>query len=243
MAAVIRANISRIPRVDCVVGIPRSGMIAASMIATLTNQTLRDISRGHVIYNSILLVDDSIADGTTMREMVQHMQVLQPKATIITLAVYVKPNPALRLADIHLEVLPGPRVFEWNWHRSKYLRDAIMDIDGVISTETTPDYREAGKLLYKPARAPLALATGRREYEREVTTEWLRKHDVNYGRLFMTDLPENAHGGGWTARKTKVKACEIAQPKWFVESNIHQAEYIKAHTGLPVLCVDSNVML
>lgn len=241
MARLIRANIHSIPRVDCVVGIPRSGMIAASMIATLTNQKLLSVSQlGSCQYKSILLVDDSVADGATMCEMFHRVRAWHPEANITTLAVFVKPNSPL--PEMYFETVPGPRVFEWNWHRSKYLGVAILDIDGVISTETLPGHREKGVLLYRPARNPLALATGRREYEREETTRWLRRHDIEYGRLFMTDVPAYVQGGKM-ARATKVKACEIAKPRWFVESNIHQAEYIRANTGLPVLCVDSNVML
>ncbi len=241
MAAVIRANIHRIPRVDCVVGIPRSGMIAAGMIATLTNQKLQTVSQlGGRQHDSILLVDDSVADGKTMCEMFHRARAWNPHAVITTLAVFVKPESPKQ--DVALEVVPGPRVFEWNWHRSKYLHQAVLDIDGVISTETLPGEREKGTLLYRPARAPLALATGRREYERDETTEWLRQHNIQYGRLFMTDLPADVLGGKF-AKVTKVKACEVAKPTWFVESNIHQAEYIRAHTGLPVLCVDANRML
>jgi hypoxanthine phosphoribosyltransferase len=235
MAALIRANIHRIPRVDAVVGIPRSGMIAASMIATLTNQKLKstnDLGSGTI--DSILLVDDSVAGGTTMATALYQIQDWHPHAKITTLAVFVKPESAI--GDIFFEVVPCPRVFEWNWHRSKYLTGAILDIDGVISTPTTPGEREKGTLLYRPARRPLALATGRHEYERDVTTDWLAKYDLDTITLYMSNPCQKA-------QETKVRACEVLKPKWFVESSLHQAEYIHAKTGLPVLCVDANKLI
>lgn len=235
MAALIRSNIHRIPRVDCVVGIPRSGMIAAGMIATLTNQKLRTLSQlGGATLESILLVDDSIAGGETMQHALKWAMEWNPKATITTLAVFIK--SVTHQPNIYFELVPGPRVFEWNWHRSKYLPSAILDIDGVISTPTNPGEREKGRLLYRPARAPLALATGRWECDRDATTNWLRQNGIEYGRLFMS-------GEARRGQETKVQACELFKPKWFVESSAFQAEYIRARTRLPVLCVDSNVML
>jgi hypothetical protein len=232
MAMLIRANIHRIPRVDMIVGIPRSGLIAASMIATLTNQKLEPLELAPYWQGlHILLVDDSMAGGETMRCALGAFN----NCKVTTLAVYIKPN-TLPAPDIHFEVVPSPRVFEWNWHRSKYLTSALMDIDGVISTETQPGEREKGQLLYRPARKVLALATGRKIDEWQETVEWLKKHEVKYGGLFLTPLGEKA-------RDTKVDAIHEMKPTWVVESNIYQAEWIHARTGLPTLCVDANRLI
>lgn len=235
MARLIRANIARIPRVDAVVGIPRSGMIAASMIATLTNQKLAMLKE--VVWQevkTVLLVDDSIAGGTTMMRAVASI----PYTNVKTLAVFVKPEilkAESATPDIWLEEVPGPRVFEWNWHRSKYLPQAMLDIDGVISTETRPGERN-GSILYRPAREVLTLATGRKTDEREETEKWLAEQNVRYRHLFMSPI-------GQRARETKLQACEQMRPTWIVESNIRQAEWLRARTGLPVLCVDENRMM
>ncbi len=235
MAALIRANVSNIPKVDMVVGIPRSGMIAASMIATLTNQRLHSLNEmGAAEYGSILLVDDSVGGGETMAQAVMLLHSWHPKAKLITLAVYVR--SILNMPEIYFEHIPGPRIFEWNWFRSKYLKDAVLDIDGVISTESSVGMRDQAKLLYRPARRVRAVATGRKWCDRHVTREWLKKHDVKYGDIRMAGLLEKG-------RDVKVRAIKELSAKWAVESNIHQAEYIRVHANVPVLCVDANRLL
>lgn len=228
MSALIRANLHRIPRVDLIVGIPRSGTIAAAQIAALTNQSLDSSSS-----NRILLVDDSVSGGQTMRRHKSSLQEWYPRAQITTLAVFTSPAAC---ADICLELVPKPRVFEYNWYRHHLISHSVWDIDGVISTPTVPGEREKGQPLYLPTRKVLALATGRREEEREVTEKQLASWGVQYGKLFMSTDTQRA-------RETKKKAVLETGAAWFVESSIHQAEWLRAQLQIPVLCVDENRML
>ncbi len=250
MSNLIRMNLSRIPKVDCVVGIPRSGMIAAAQIATLTHQPLASI---HEVMNGswgpsrrggrwggttaglnhILVVDDSVNGGETMQEVVGNIKKILPNANIETLAVYVNPVHAseitypLELVDRH--------VFQWNWFKIPRIKKAVLDIDGVISTETTPGEREKGVPLFIPQRVVLAIATGRDESEREVTEKWLASHGIRYGKLFMSNPGRKAHA-------TKIIAARETKATWVVESSLWQAERIHIRTGLPVLCTDANRM-
>lgn len=229
MAAAIRANIHRIPRLP-VVGIPRSGMIAASMIATLKNVPLWPLG---IVGAPCLLVDDSVSGGEQMAKAKSMM----PNCDLTTLAVYVKPDSPK--PDIWLEEVSGPRVFEWNWAKHMYMKWAVVDIDGVLCPDG--DGHDASHclnapLLYWPKREVLAIATGRKEDKREITEHWLAKHNIRYRRIYFSTKERGAI-------RTKTLAVKETGAAWVVESSIRQAEKIRDLTGRHVLCTDANVML
>lgn len=249
LTTAIRAHLHEIPKVDVVVGIPRSGMIAASIIATMSDQRLAGANEliekawrsslhsgrwtAVVSADSILLVDDSISGGETMTRVLADLHTACPNAKITTLACYRKPwSPAV---DISFETVEAPRVFEWNWYRHPFVKTAVLDIDGVISTQTYPGQRELGKPLFIPKYKVLALATGRREEERAGTEAWLSRHNVHYEKLFMsTEL--------WHAPATKIRAIQETGVNWMVESGPKQAKHIAEYTRKSVLCIDSSTM-
>lgn len=252
MHALIRANIHRIPRVDCVVGIPRSGMLPASQIATMTNQPLASANEllmsawrpskhggrwgtilDQIPIKRILLVDDSISGGQTMNRVSRELCIHHPELKITTLAIFRKEHSPV--IDIALETVPGPRVFEWNWFRHPFIKKAVFDIDGVISTPTVPGDRSVGEPLWIPTHPVFALATGRREEDRAATEAWLAKHGVQYSKLFMSNEQRRAVN-------TKVEAVLETGATWIVESSVKQAAFLKQATGRPVLCTDANVM-
>jgi uncharacterized HAD superfamily protein len=231
LAKTIRSNLHLIPRLP-VVGIPRSGMIAASMIATLKHAPL--FTLGDMLPSKFLLVDDSVSGGQTFAKAIKQ---LPEQCEFTTLAVYRKPSSPP--VGITLETLPGPRVFEWNWAKHYHLRNALLDIDGVICENGdgySLDHINNAKPLHIPRQKVKALATGRREEHRAETEAWLKKHNVQYGKLFM------AHPGCHGRHVKRVAAQEV-NPTWIVESDISQAGYLAQYLELPVLCTDANAMM
>lgn len=240
MAALIRANLHRIPRLP-VLGIPRSGMIAASMIATLKNVPL--VNWKESLPREFTLVDDSVSGGETIKK---YADILRHSASCFfhTMCVYANPNGPK--PDIWLEELAKPRVFEWNWHKHAHTKHAVFDIDGVIATETEKvqnwddidhirGVRERAQLLHWPARQVLAIATGRKEVERNFTEAWLERMSVRYKHIYFSTKERGA-------RQTKLLAAQETGASWIVESNQEQAAWIHARSGIPVLCTDVNRM-
>lgn len=243
MALLIRRNLHKIPRLP-VVGIPRSGLIAASQIATHLNLPMYDLydPKLNDYPNPLLLVDDSISGGET----IAHIKACRPNVKWITLVVFRKPSSPP--VDIAFETLPGPRIFEQNWHRHPLTKYAVFDIDGVICDETETEritnwddlnhvraVREAAGPKFLPRRKVLAIATGRREVEREFTEAWLAKHGVQYEHIFFSTEERGA-------KRTKLHAVQQTKAKWVIESDERQALWLKMATGLPVLCTDLNTM-
>lgn len=133
MNAAIVANLHRIPRdVEAIVGIPRSGLLAASAIALHMQKPLTDVEglcdgrvyrrklRKASTVNRILLVDDTVLHGTAMNQAVDLVRRARPKIRITRLAVYDSPVTPDGAVDLVCERVPGPRAFAWNlWKHTR----------------------------------------------------------------------------------------------------------------------------
>jgi len=261
--AAIAANLHRIDRsaFDCIVGIPRSGMIPASIIATHLQMPLADpIGYGQGIVHGrsgaqvsvgkrVLLVDDSCNKGRAMARAVK----LLPKGTdVVRLAVFgpyqVEPSS---VCDMWFEVVHGPRAFAWNLQKHRRLPRWGFDMDGVICRDCAkaenddgPRYKDflmSVEPLFVPQRPIGHIVTGRAEKYRRETEAWLRRHGVEFEALHMTPYHTKAERmsamkfaggrGGWKARIAADLGVEF-----FVESCPKQAGIIAREAGIPVFC-------
>jgi uncharacterized HAD superfamily protein len=270
MAAVIAANLHRIDRhrFDVVVGVPRSGMLPATMIATMLQLPLADVvGYGHGIIHGrsgtpakggrrVLLVDDSCNKG---RAMAQAMRLL-PKGTKVTrLAIFgpyqVEPSS---VCDLWFEIVRGPRVFAWNWTKHIRLPRWGFDFDGVLCRDNTKAENDDGpryaaflrdvEPLFLPTRPIGHIVTGRLEKYRPETESWLARHGIQFESLTMTPFHSKAermqamkfaHGrGGWKAQQVKLLGCEM-----FVESCPKQSGIIAREAGIPVFCTATQALV
>ncbi len=150
---------------DLVVGIPRSGMIPAHIIASLLNINCTDsVSFCHNLplkhgrtrppsgigakvflpsdAQSVLLVDDSINTG---QSMAKEAALVRQAATgkIRTMAVYSSVQ-SREDVDFFCEYVPMPRAFEWNLFHHSVLAKACVDIDGVLCVDPTEEENDDG---------------------------------------------------------------------------------------------------
>lgn len=267
MARVIAANIHRLDRsrIDCVVGIPRSGMLPAAMIATLLGLPLADV-RGFAagIVNGrsgtkvapgrrVLLVDDSCNKGGAMAAACKAM----PRGTKVKrLAIfgpYQLAEPATAV-DLWFEVVNGPRAFGWNLMRHVRLPRWGFDLDGVLCRDPTNvenddgprymDFLYRAEPLLLPTRPIGHIVTGRLERYRAQTEAWLSTHGVTYDSLTMMPYPTKAarmeamreRGGRGGWKAEHVKRLGV---ELFIESSRKQAGIIARETGTPVFCTET----
>ncbi len=269
----ILENLSQIPDdVDLIVGIPRSGLMVASILALYLNRpltSLDDFLNGELfssgitkpkkgwIHNisearKILIVEDSVSTGTsinTARKAIESQCNYADRC--IYLAVYVCPEMVTKV-DIALEILPLPRIFQWNFMQHVFLHESCCDIDGVLCDDPTseenddgPRYREFllnAKEKLHPGRRVHYLVTSRLEKYRAETEYWLNKHKIAYDKLIMMDLPSAAERqrlGNHAAFKAKFYS-KVNDATLFIESNDAQAREIFIRTNKPVFCIDSQ---
>ncbi len=268
LARDISKHVARIPLdVDLIVGIPRSGMMAASMLALMLNKKFCDVaafldnrslqhgrtripSNGDLAYplqaRTVLVLDDSVDSGASMRDVLAEMEVLREGRTFITAAVYAS-KPGTRAVDIYFERVDMPRVFAWNLFHRNELAQCCVDIDGVLCNDPTHDENDDGPryLRFLESATPLArptyrighLVTSRLEKYREPTLRWLHAHGIQFGELHMLDLPsavERRRLGCHADFKARVYR-SIDTATLFIESDPKQAGEIARLSGKPVL--------
>lgn len=265
-------NLWKIPReTDLVVGIPRSGLLAANLIALHLNLPLLDFqsltqrmpsfggmrvsekTKGFDQYKNILIVDDSLLSGKSMKNAKQFLEGMFEDKSITFMAIYVV-EEHLDKVDLFMNVCPYPRVFEWNIMHHDFLNFSCMDIDGVLCLDPTSAENDDGeayrfflenaKPLFTPSVRVGCLVTNRLEKYRSETEKWLKKNNIGYDSLIMLDFPdmEKRKQIGLYAEFKAMVYIET-EASLFIESSEWQAKEIAEISGKPVFCVDTKKMI
>lgn len=242
----------QLPEYDLIIGVPRSGLMVASILALRRNiplaigdeilqggqrQRLRKLRRA-------LIVDDSALSGRSLKvSSIFTMQGMQVDRG----ALYIKPG----LPFLHYRKIPLPRIFEWNVFHSYWMERACVDIDGVLCRDPTQEENDDGpryeKFLttVKPRLIPTVkiakLVTSRLEKYRKHTVAWLDRYNVKYGELVMhpaVDKMKRLAMGDHAQRKAAAFTTSL-----FIESSLRQAKVIASLTLKPVLCIETNALL
>jgi uncharacterized HAD superfamily protein/hypoxanthine phosphoribosyltransferase len=167
LALVIAGESHRLPReVDVVVGVPRSGLLAAGLLALHWNKPLADVEgllAGRLLGGGVrlraervselklggralrvLVVDDSVRSGTQMARTRRRIREAGVGWRVTYVAVYGGADWAGKV-DAVLEVCDPPRIFDWNWMHHPRLERACVDIDGVLCADPTREENDDGE--------------------------------------------------------------------------------------------------
>ena len=267
---IILQKLSILPRdFDLIVGVPRSGMLPANLLALYLNKPYTDIDsfiNGHIYkagargqffdistFKNILVVDDSIASGSAMIEVKDKLKHLTNQFNIKYCAIYVIPGKE-KLADYCFESVPLPRYFQWNILNHTTLEKACFDIDGVLCADPLPHQNDDGEKyidfllnappLFIPGSKIGTIVTSRLEKYRKETETWLLANHIKYNDLVMLDLPtmearQRANNHG----DHKAKAYMSKPYVLFIESDYNQALEINRISKKPVLCTANFEMI
>jgi orotate phosphoribosyltransferase len=263
LAKDVEAVIPRLPSdIGLVVGVPRSGLIVAIMIAQQLKCPVASLDwpedykvsfskrlRGQELGERVLLVDDSARSGITIR---RSLDALKSKIDrpISVLVMYVTAK-GIDIIDFYAKKLPACRLFQWNALNHSMLRTSLVDIDGVLCRD--PDKAEYSnpKALssfvetvmpkIKAEYHIMAFVTWRPVTLRGQTVKWLHKHGFKYGKIFFR--PEKLTNTAGVAIQTKAhwKANiykKFKNARLFIESDSDIAKHIFRITKRPVLATD-----
>jgi len=273
LSDLIRNKISILPAdIDLVVGIPRSGVIPAFLIALFLNKKVCTINefihnleplngstrpvRENEIKNKkqkVLIVDDSIYSGKSMEDAKNLISAHKnlDEYDIQYCAIFAK-KESVDLVDYYFEVVNPPRVFQWNYLNHSNATKSCYDMDGVLCVDPTDEQNDDGekyidfcknaKPLYIPSYKINSIVTSRLEKYREVTEQWLSEHHVNYGKLYMLDLPsaEERRRLGCHAEFKADIFKTLDDCDFFIESNREQAQKIAELSGKQCICVATD---
>lgn len=271
MNEAILRHLHKIPRdIDLVVGIPRSGMLPANLIALYLNKPYVDIDsyiegrtyssgdRGQTTSSGevkkVLIMDDSIAYGRAQEKAFQKLRTIKSenKPEFIFGVVYAT-REGKEKVDFYCEIVEGTRVFQWNlFHHRTIIPHSCFDIDGVLCPNPEIDddgpeytsYISTAPVLHKPSVEIDTIVTTRLEKYRDVTEKWLNNNGIRYKRLVMLDMPTKEERTKWG--KHGIFKGEIYRDSdcWlFVESSLHQAEDIVRVSHKPVFCTETFSMM
>lgn len=266
----INRCISRIPHdIDLIVGIPRSGLLVANILALSMNKQLTDLDSflDNRIYSygmskrlqksvlnvydckKVLVVEDSVNVGTSINRAKKRIEEAEFSCQFIYFAAYVTPGQE-ELVDVFIETLQQPRVFEWNLFHHSILLNSCMDIDGVLCADPTEEENDDGLNYLKflstaqpkliPTREVKYLVSSRLEKYRKETEDWLKSNNITYEKLFLLDATAQERRTQNLHAKFKAKVYQESDCVLFIESNDKQARYIRDEVGKPVFCVDTN---
>ena len=246
---------------DAVIGVPRSGMIPAAMIALLRNKPFADIDSflmGRLFKHgdtraiagpmhlqslrAVLVVDDSVEKGTSLQKARER---LANVAIPVILGVAFK-DPSYRGSlDLFLEEVPQPRIFEWNMWHSWFTSRAAFDLDGIFCRDPSHYENDDGPAyerfihtvqpLIRPTVKVGHIVTARLEKFRPQTEAWLRAAGIEYGQLHMLNATADERRRGRLHAKFKAKVYEATGAPLFIESELWQAEEMATFTRRSVL--------
>lgn len=271
LSALVRANIHKVPHdIDIVVGVPRSGILPAMMIALYLNKrvvNLETFVTGRIVgageesqyissgeIKKVLVVDDSVRTGSAINKAKQKIIDADFPYQYIYLSPIVS-TEGKEFVDVYFEIIDDDRIFEWNLWRHDFMESSCLDIDGVINVdpkfETDDDgqnyihFLQHAEPLFIPVAPVDTLISCRLEKYRTYTEEWLKRYHIQYKHLVMLDLPSKAARLKWN-KHGLYKAQYYKEHKnlnLFIESGIDQAQVIADYTKKPVLCVETNSLV
>lgn len=258
----------RLPtRVRAIAGVNRSGMLPATILATQLhlplgildprNMRMEIPCGGHRLAHKqlragdvVFVVDDSAYHADTLKNF--RLQNVGSDLKFLCGVVYAHPRHLEKdpgRIDIWQRVVPGPRLFEWNFINHVSMAETMSDVDGVLCLDPKPrddDGPAYAESLMKlpPLHVPRSVAvhtliTHRLEKHRPATTAWLDKHGARFQRLLMAPYStvqerreKIGEYGEWKGRQYRDGDCTL-----FIESDCRQATVIRAVSGKPVLCL------
>jgi orotate phosphoribosyltransferase len=266
----VRKLSSCLPRdIELIVGIPRSGLLPASMLALLRNLPLAEpdgvlenrlLASGPRYAESsaadilakptrMLVVDDSVRIGAQMTKVRQQLMPLTARHRVEFAAIYVRPGSE-HYVDHFVERVGMPRFFEWNLLHHSCLECACADIDGLLCRDPSDEENDDGRAYldfiaraepkFIPTKPVGWLVTCRLEKYRKQTERWLKDNGVQYGSLIMMQYSSARERAVANAYGSfKAAAYGSVAANLFLESSAAQANEIAEQSGKAVFCTET----
>lgn len=243
--------------IDGVVGIARSGVLPAAIVAqnlhvplfvfSPKSSSVTYIGGGSRLEESfpspdrLVLIDDTCASGQSLAYASNVTGIGRGAVVYTTAAAAPRLFAYARILDL-------PHILEWNFWNSLYVSCVTTDLDGVLCPDPTEEdvadeerYRRWAENVQPwegPRRSPvLAIISARPEWLRDITTRWLAKHGFKYKELILA--PEFTRD--WRSQiDWKAKVLEEKRPLIYIESSREIADALRARVRsyVIILCIE-----
>ena len=268
LSKTIRQNICKLPKdIDLIVGIERSGIIPAYIIALFMNKNvcsfnefINNLPLKHgnrnidsVDINNVLIVDDSCSSGKAIKEVKNKIKELNldNKYHFVYCVPYVTSHSKENV-DYYFEEVEQPRLFQWNYLNHVIAEKCCFDMDGVLCVDPSYEDNDDGikyiefirnaKPLFIPKYEIHSIVTSRLEKYRKETEFWLQKNNIKYKNLYMLNM-KSAEERRKLKCHAKFKADiykKLKDTVCFIESDSNQAQEIAKLSGKQCICVTTD---
>lgn len=244
-------NLYKIPEnIDLVVGIDRSGMIIALMIANYLHKNA--ISFDEFIDNNfnidniknVLITDDTVVRGNTLRQIEKKVKSLNKfdNLNIKFLAVY-SCTQDVKVSDVIMGY--NNTWFQFClFYNGSMTSVSMYQIQGNLCRKPTKeemqdeekylDYINNVKPYQRPNKKSIScIITDRPEKYRKQTQEWLKKYNYKYNKLIM--MPQNIND----KVKYKGQIYKNSSEKLYISNNKKQSIEINKIANKQVLCTQT----
>lgn len=249
--------------IERVIGVPRSGMIPASVLATSLGVPLGSISKDGIIDLKVgirmrslpkpkgltVIVEDSSASGWSISEIKKYIDT----KNCIFIAVYSTHSASSKL-DYYSKILPLPHWFSWNIFGNDKLLNGFnigCDFDGVICKDCPIIDDDDGERYLKWMRTSIPkfrtlereipfIITARLEKYRKETEEWLLKNKIKCKTLIMGPWKSQIERNGYCIGSWKLENIIKNNIHLFIESDDYQARVISKGISKPIICTNSE---
>lgn len=223
----IRKNLWKIPHdIDFVIGVPRSGMLPATIIAEFLNVPLIDYKsfcsgvtpsgggrlrmRKSNNTGKVLVIDDTTYSGASMRGVKESLKSFNYK--FIYSVAYLEGDAGEKEIDLYLEDVrkytkkdSSIVLYEWNVHNHypPLMQRCIYDIDGVLCLDPCDERNEEEYLKYIKNATPLFTPTV--PIGKILTYRLSKNRDITMEWLKKNGIQYNAlimfNASSWTERE------------------------------------------
>ncbi len=231
MNNIIRDNFYKIPHdVDFILGVPRSGVIPANIIAELLNVPAVDVEsfiggakpcggdrvkeiKHTNLKKKVLVVDDTCFSGKSMLNTKNKLKSLNGMYDFIYLCIFLEGNSE-SIVDLYLEDVRKYTdnytkivLYEWNiFHHYDFITTKCMyDIDGVLCVDPPDERNEEAYLNYIENAIPLFIPTN--TIGCIVTYRLIKNKDITLNWLKKNNVKYNSvlmfNAQSWEERNSK----------------------------------------
>lgn len=260
--------IGALPRdLDLIVGIPRSGMLPANLLALHMHLPFTDVDglcTGRIMASGqrgvpgpdpdralkVLVVDDSVCSGVSMQRARTTVMAAGLPHQVRYGAVFVTPE-AVREGAVELfaEAVPMPRAFEWNILHTPQIDRFCIDFDAVIhgggevTREGVPVPARGlwanAEPRFRPRHRVGWLLTTRPEAMRDEILAWLARNGVECDELIMPVEARDAR----SLADFKARVYRRTGAALLIEGNPGHAAATAERAGKPVFCFATRSMI
>jgi orotate phosphoribosyltransferase len=161
---------SRLPDdIELIAGVPRSGLLAANLLALHMNLPLTDVdgliagrmltagaryktgtkSKGDAgpmleTPRKVLIIEDYVLSGRSLEKVRAQVEKADLPHSLVYGSVYADPAK-MHLLDHYYELVTPPTYFEWNLLHHPWVEKSCIDLEGVLCREPSPEENQDGK--------------------------------------------------------------------------------------------------